>query len=1195
MKIKIVMIAVAAVMAEGTFATQPANTARPCRTWVDPVLRVQFPERLGGLQMTSRHVYNSGDDDYSLRYDSDESRRVAQGGWHLDIYIYTRAATIPDGAGDEVMEEMSKSSSAVTLMHPNAKASEMFVEGMLPRAKLKYLWTSHTFNFEGHQDSHQSITWLTAWRNRFIKLRCSRPAAKGCDAPCEELPKDILPILNAFDALLADAMAAAKVDIYAIANPTNALVALRRKWLGVDARVPMVEMPDYEDRFFELDDVQDWCSDDMEKRAVTFERVAREGLRLKIEPDIWYYNLACALARQKKADDAFEALEQAIVAGFNCAEHMREDADLKSIREDVRFKKLAAIAETITENRKAPRKFAKVVDGGLSLDEDNVYYAFKDRSYWVVVETDIINPIIYLDHNEEHCAPPDGMIGVNFTKEFRDARRDVGSANIHFEDARTGAYIPVVLASDCVYEEDRLNKPMSIPAHFGLDSNAVRREGCHFGRWNTLGIYTAGSDYGIDGIDRFIGYFPGCIAHTGGAEDAAKFVQLYREIVQALSVDVREDVPVVALNIIRRAQKCVTDEATFMSGIAQRPVMTFDDIDVKKAMAMACTNVAECFPDNIPRFIADARFSDVETVRDIWISPRLSSSLYHQAFVAAWGEKTKTFEVAVVSMRKMVETGFATNGWRYVWKVLQGDEKKVRIKAANEDSSKVRIGVDNHAVFDAPLANGKTIKTSRVDVGCFLLNEHGAASIPAIVSVYFSPNETREYDVAGKLVSIDYTKRQLKGWRPQLCAKGAWKDTFHYAKDGRMTGWMRVTPDENGGASTNEFTREGLVVMTRDALGRPKDVRRDMKMRWMQDFCGEDFTGDEYDMHTRIKGIKYDDDSRAPEETTLAWRYMYQDDKDLLGKPSPKPFRPFAYRPELCRRANFTEISGFRFPLYDQMMAGHAHYALFKYGLPEDGDWLGLMREDSPLALKTKGLTPPKTLKKMEFCPWKPSTNDLWRVDIDDTKDFIASNLVELADGACRLHSTKQGSYLSVRETYTLVNDGGEHCAYTQLDKTYRRGGKIKLSDDKTVVTDGDPLKREELPKGVENSMAYWHLPNAVLFCITARHNSGFAARSYIFSCDVGDLPEVSFQELPSRAIGNTVMSAFVGEADAMNNLAVLLYAEVANSGEYKEARVIDLLKRAAEKGCETANRNLDVLRYNRGEDVSMVEGVVVK
>ena len=51
-----------------------------------------------------------------------------------------------------------------------------------------------------------------------------------------------------------------------------------------------------------------------------------------------------------------------------------------------------------------------------------------------------------------------------------------------------------------------------------------------------------------------------------------------------------------------------------------------------------------------------------------------------------------------------------------------------------------------------------------------------------------------------------------------------------------------------------------------------------------------------------------------------------------------------------------------------------------------------------------------------------------------------------------------------------------------------------------------------------------------------------------------------------------------------MNNLAVLLYAEVANSGRYKEAPVLDLLERSAAKGCKAARRNLGVFHENRGE-----------
>ena len=1168
---------------------------QPCRTWTDPVLRVQFPEKIDGLRLDHRTVYQSPYDDCSLRYDSKESSITNSEdiGRHLDIFVFARGNNpIPDGAGDAVAEELKRADSAIIRNHASAERLGMQVEGRFPRTGLAYLWASYAMKFRNNPQMYSSITLMTAWRNRFVKLRYSVPIVDERVDPCQELPKDFLPVVGAVDALFADAIAASKVDVYAIANPTNALVALRRKWLGADTRVSMADMPDYEARFFRLDEIQDWCNDNMAERATTFEDAAREGVRLKIEPPSWYYNLACALARQKNADAAFEALEQAISAGYNKVEHMRKDADLDSIRKDVRFEKLMAMAETVVTSWDAPKETAKIVNGELLLNENNVYYAFNDGSYLVEVETDIKNPIIYLDHNLEHGPVPEGMIGVKFVEEFRNARRDLGAANIHFVDVRNGACIPVVLASDCVYEEDRLNGAMSIPAQFGFAENGAEREVRHARCWNSLGIYTAASDYGVDGIDRFVGYFPSCIAHAGGADEAAKFVRLCHGIAAGLPKYAQDVVPDAVLYVIRHAQKCVTNEAAFMSGIAQRPVLAFGDIDTEKAMAMVQVLADKPFP-YMPVLKGGACSLPVMPVNDLGEEhysrqQHLSSSSCNCAFSAIWGEHTMSLDVEALKFDILMKYGLATNGWRYVWKLLQGDENKVRIAAQSKDSSKVRIEVDYHKVFDAPLANGKTIKTSRVDIGCFLVNAEGCASTPAIVSVYFNPNETREYDANGRLVSIDYTKRQIEGWRPQICPKGNWKDVFRYTEDGTMLGWTRFAPQEDGSVKTNEFTRDGLVVMTRDALGRPKDVRRDLTMTWAQDFKGSSFTGEEYHVHGNIKGVEYGeldyDPCGKPNYTTLAWQYTYSDDKDVFGEPSPKPAKPFAYKPETCVRANFTEASGFRFPLYDQMMAGQARYAGFKYGCMEYGDARDLAREDSPFALKEKGLTPPKVLKKMEFCPWKPSTNDLWEVDADDWKGLAASNMFELADGVYRIY-TKEHRYLSVRETYRLVNDTTEHCAYMDLDKVYQRGVKIDLGDVKTVVADGAPLWRDELPEGVEKSMAYWHLPNGDMFHIEAFHNSGFAAKKYTFAHNGADgWVEVSFQELPSRAVGNTVLRAFAGDAEAMNNLAVLLYAEVANPFAYKEAPVIDLLKHAVEKGCTTAKQNLEILQYNRGQ-----------
>ncbi|MBR4615950.1 MAG: hypothetical protein IKO55_10120, partial [Kiritimatiellae bacterium] len=876
--------------------------------------------------------------------------------------------------------------------------------------------------------------------------------------------------------------------------------------------------------------------------------------------------------------------EQAVAAGYNEPEHAKSDDDLKSVVDDPRFAKLCEVMGVIDWRWNSPKKPLSEGASPLLLSNDNVYYAFHDRSYQCILYTTNDCPVVYLNHHEAHDAVPcDGLIVPRFPEEAIARRRNIGAANMHFVDMRTWRLHPAVVASSSTYEEDRLNKTMSIPAAFGSYGRLARKEAIHYNLWNVLGVYTVASDYGFDGVDRFIGHFPCCIAHSGGAKEADKFVRLYRDIVRALPADMRGNASCAALNIIRHAQKCVTDEESFMSGIAQRPVLSFADIDAGKAIADAkAMGVGNSHVVPVPLIKEASLSSEVTAVTDLWVGPydhpRLSATVYNECVVAVWGEKTGVIDV---EMEGQEEGGF-------VWKVLQGDEKKVRIVPRQADAARVSIEVDYHEVFDVTLPNGKTVKSSRVDVGCFCVSR-GRASVPAIVSVYFNPNETREYDANGRLVSIDYAKRQVDGWRPQLCAKGYWKDVFRYSEGGRLAGWTRFLPQEDGSVRTNEFTREGLVVMSRDALGRPKDVRRDMTMEWIQDFGGESFTGEEYSVHIAAKGIEYNeleyDPCGNPRFTTLAWQYEYSDDGDFTGKPSPKPTKPYACRPEMCARADFSPASGFDYPLVEQMMTGYAEFSNYKHGLPLGGNACGDLRVDSPLALKEKGLTPPKVLKKMEFCQWKPSTNDIWTVGIEDWTGFVSSNLHEQADGAYRIYSEKQKRFLSVKETYSLINDGNEHCAYKKLDKAYRRSAKRDLGDKRMVMTDGRPLRKEDLPEGVDMSMAIWEVTDDVYFCIQAFHDSGFAMRDFLFlrkSDD--DLSTVWFRELPSRAFGNTVLAAFSGDAEAMNNLAVLLYAEVANSGRYKEAPVLDLLERSAAKGCKAARRNLGVFHENRGE-----------
>ena len=137
------------------------------------------------------------------------------------------------------------------------------------------------------------------------------------------------------------------------------------------------------------------------------------------------------------------------------------------------------------------------------------------------------------------------------------------------------------------------------------------------------------------------------------------------------------------------------------------------------------------------------------------------------------------------------------------------------------------------------------------------------------------------------------------------------------------------------------------------------------------------------------------------------------------------------------------------------------------------------------------------------------------------------------------------------------------------------------------VVEDGY-VRFAEVPKGKSRTLAMWRIGDGLYFGISAAQRVPKGPRQYFFrrvDREIGEPLEIyCFRELPSPAIGNAVLGADAGDAEALNNLAVLLYAGVANPDEYCEAAVARLLRRAYALGCAQAGRNLGVLRYNRGE-----------
>ena len=1195
-------------LAVGVVMAASAVEEMPCKSWDDIGTNLSLPEEIAGMRMRTRGEY--GKDDQSFMYVSREFVEETPGQRVLTIYIYRRdwAKLEADGVCANVRRELAD---VIEAVRHRPDGGVLGVE-VLDKAKPGKIGATDSLTAEfaykdgEHGSDMRGYALLCSFAGWFFKLRYSECVT---DAAGKNRSSSWQKVVDEVGALMDRAKQSRATDVYSVADATNRLAAIRRKWTGADNRVPMWKMPNFGEKFLEIDRLQEWCGEKPEERYPDFERAARDAIDLRFEPAVWYYNLACALAVQGKKDASFEALEQAVAAGYGTTggtKHVREDSDLFSLTNDARFAALCSAMDADNRPRvDGPRQLAVEKGGFVRLSEENVYFSLKDASYLVNLRTDHECPVVYVNHHENHPdIPCEGLINVIYPKEAHKERRDIAYSNIHFLDfdrlsPQSGAsFFPAVVASSWDYGDDRLNGSTSIPAGYGLSEPNARSELQHCYTWNVLGVYSASADYWTDGIDRFLGWFPGCIAYAGGPEEADKFVVLFRDIVRALPKKCRDDAALLALNLIRHGQKCVKTEADFMSGKAQRPVLRFADIDVKKVLASA----AGMTPDAAIPFTP---FLDPEktlalsklAVTDFRGWPYAADcachtkSLYHAAFFARGGEHTFRYAAAC----------YPVKDGKLVWKLLQGDEKKVRVLPKTEDGSEVELEVDYHTAFDVTLADGTKHKTSRVDLGCFLVNSNGVASVPAIVSVCFLPNETREYDKDGKLVSIDYTKRQIEGYCPNLCPKGDWKDSFHWNEDGQLLGWTRTCMDERGRISTNEFTREGLVVYARDALGRPKNAHRSLRSEWMQWLTPTNMT-DEMKLQYAVSfGQHYDNSDGDMDQTSLVWRYEYENDTDRFGKPSKSKPKPFSYRPELCRRADFSG-SGFRLPLMDQIMFGYNIYNGYKHdSLDENaGD---MMREDCSVALQAIGLTPPKTLKKMVFCPWEPSSNDVWKVEVGDLEKTLAVGLWELADGSYRfcgpLVKGESETRLSVGATMRKLNTVGEFAAYAELDKLYRRCDRneaLKMFADHlpkeslsaTYVVEGDFVSLNELPDGMENTLVAWRLTERYYFGVFAYLGDGRNIRQYVFreinrkTGEIGTLALLN--ELPSRAIGNTILSAGIGNPVACNNLAVLMYAGIVNPYCYDEDTATEYLEYPAREGNATAAYNLGVMAENRGE-----------
>lgn len=571
------------------------------------------------------------------------------------------------------------------------------------------------------------------------------------------------------------------------------------------------------------------------------EAACRQGLELATADMLWTYNLACALALQGKTQEALDALDSAIRLGFSDAAHLGQDPDLASLRDNEGFKQRLALLATQARDAAPAARPAMAPDQTLTVTQTstNTEWNFQLGLFQSFVspatnalpdaycgpETNALRTwlragaasgcagVIYANR-DNNTQPIDtarfpGLMRLAYSKEMSDHRLQLGMPNTLFAYETGDALVPVVGHSSMGY----LNSPYwrSQPRALSGDPRQLALQAV-FLLGNQIFFYPAFGDYEPGASDLFPANMPYCFAVAGSNNAERPFVEAALAALAALRPETRAELVRTGLLmptlevLFRASQRTVKTRQDYLTGLAHPPAFLAENLDAHRLVEMAHSLTTNDLPPLVLIDVAretlalpDRDFFDGIRTERLFDSPLAVGRVFRGA------ARTRTLEVLARTKRPVA---------RLHWVVLQGDPDKVAFLPCPTNSSLMTLTVAHHEPFTVPLGNGRSIRSSRADIGVIAETSTGF-SLPSVISVYFLGNEKRVYAEDGRTVSMDYTRRDGGYTDPLLSYARNWKDVYHYDAQARVTGWTRIR-----GLDEERFTACGHKVVATDALGR---------------------------------------------------------------------------------------------------------------------------------------------------------------------------------------------------------------------------------------------------------------------------------------------------------------------------------------------------------------------------------------
>ncbi len=571
------------------------------------------------------------------------------------------------------------------------------------------------------------------------------------------------------------------------------------------------------------------------------------------------YNLACALARQGKTDQAMASLDRSIELGFRNPRLLETDQDLASLRDRPQFEKALAYAaaakRSLAFQQPSSIQSAPLVDGVATVDCGNTAWdgtlgvfrpyfdletARKDSvpiasgfsqagellNSWQAEGTAAGNRgDLYDNHDSDHSNMKFSMFPqltrIEFSESARKRRLHHGLQIQFLYNSVTIGNSSTALVSGpfwrsqarfaltnargpgLLFVQYRRNHLYVYPEHRDHDPGHNRAEGGGYGD-----VFACNTPYmiisqGSSGSDR-------AFLHAVAATLAAFRPEVKSELARTGTL-----MPTVQM-ILRSCNKPVANDEDYLSGIAHPTVFEGSQLDTAGMVEMAHTITKDRLPPLVQlRVVREDR---AVLGRDYFAGQPSETLFDTPSAVARVARSTQYFRKMVVS----AEPSLDVNGrpLTYHWSVLRGDAERIEINPLNDAGSVVELIVPYHT--RRPVAPGSPMQSNRVDIGAFVHNGE-YYSAPAFVTFFYLDNELRVYDDQRRIQSIDYADEETSAnyVDPLIDAPKRWRDEYHYDASGKLTGWTRFR-----GESSEQFTADGLLVTKVDAEGRATEGRR---------------------------------------------------------------------------------------------------------------------------------------------------------------------------------------------------------------------------------------------------------------------------------------------------------------------------------------------------------------------------------